>query len=359
MDLQSRKSLKIMSCYLPFKVNNPYAENVRRLLEEQGIGVCSIRDCLRSPGLFRRTRVFNFNWFDSTSGMGEYLKKAALLLLLKVCGKRIIYTLHNRRPHNDGGNPWSERMMRRLACSADAIVGLCGETEAVLRELAPKSVRKLTVIPHPNYIGNYRDVPAHPLRERYGLPEERPVFLFNGFISPYKNLEMLIDLFHGPELGEAFLLIAGRPASEDYLREMLARIANAKNIVCDFRYIPDEEIPSFYQTADLVVLPFHKESSLNYGAVYLSFSLKRTVICPEIGTIRELRGEDFVYRYDYHTEEEHRAQLAGALKRALEDWRKEPESLLHKGREAYDYVSRTHTDEVIGRMYGTLYRKLL
>ena len=155
------------------------------------------------------------------------------------------------------------------------------------------------------------------------------------------------------------LLIAGRPCSDSYKEQLIERIGGSEKIGFDFRFIPDEDIPDYYNSADIVVMPYHKDSSLNSGVVYLSFSLKRTVICPRIGTIKALQDHSFVYEYDYNSEQEHCINLKESILCACNDYLCESDSLKKKGEDAYEYVSKIHSDRKIKKMYYDLYSELI
>ena len=349
----------IITSYIPNAVNNPYALNVRRIIQQQGYLTVPIKKCLTNPRVFCKCRIFNFNWYDKAASFSEYIRKKLLITMLSLSGKKIVYTLHNKQPHNQLNSKYSLRIMRYMCKKADAIVGLCPDTKQVLSDLDPMSIQKLHIIPHPNYVGNYDLTKGESLRAEYGISDADMVFLFLGFISPYKNVELLIDTFKKIKNRNVKLLIAGNPSSISYKDQLIERMSGSSNIICDFRYIPDDEIEKFYNTADIVVLPYHKTSSLNSGAVYLSFSLQKTVICPDIGTINALEDHTFVYDYKYEDESEHSKRLEEVIFQVCADYEECPEIIRKKGMQAYDYVSRKHSDEEIGALYRELYRGLV
>lgn len=349
----------MITCYVPFVVNNPYALNVRRLLNERGMETLPIKKVMANPALFVKCKVFNFNWFEKVDTKKEYYFKCALLAALKLCGKKVIYTLHNKQPHDANSDDLSLKMMSVLAKKSDIILGMCPETVEVVNKIAPNCVVKLRHVLHPNYIYNYPTTKLVHYREKFGITDEDMVFLFLGFVSPYKNIELLIDTFKGINNSRIKLIIAGNPCSQEYEDDLIKRIGTATNIHYDFRYIPDEEVPCYYNTCDIVILPYHKESSLNSGAVYLSFSLRKTVICPNIGTISALTDKDFVYDYDYVSEEEHPFQLKEAIERACGDFERDNKLIRSKGEAAYEYVKKVHSDKKIADMYEEIYMNLI
>lgn len=350
---------EIFACYSPYRVNNPYADNVMRLLDLKGIRTIPIKNCLTSFSNYRKCKIYNFNWFEKAENKKQYIFKCLLLSLLHMTGRKIIYTVHNKQPHNIGNSSLSLKMMKKLSDKADVIIGLCPDTQEVLSAINPQAKDKLRVVLHPNYISNYDLNNKENYKNKFGFADDDTVFLFIGAVSKYKNIEYIIDAFKRIDNPKIKMLIAGRPSSEEYSKSLKERIGDNKNIVCDFRYVPDEEMMAYYNTADLVVLPYSKESSLNSGAVYLSFSLKKTVICPDIGTINALSDSSFVYSYSYEKDEEHFERLCETIGNACKDFEKDPKVFEKYGEKAFEYVSTYHSDEKIAEEYYNIYKGLL
>ena len=364
IDILGEKIVKntkiILSSFVPFKVNNPYSLNVRRIIRAQNVAIYPIKKVLKSPRLFYQTSIYNFNWFDTASSKKVFFLKITLLNILKLFGKKIIYTIHNKYPHNQKNTKYSKLLMKYMVKKSDAIVGLCAETRQVVAELDESSVSKLNIIPHPNYLFNYDISTGRSQRSRLGIKDSDLVILFLGFVSEYKNVDLLIECVQELDNSYVKLLIAGRPSSTEYASYLQDKAGRDPRIVFDFRYVPDEEITSYYATADLIVLPYHKTSSLNSGAVYLSLSLGTTVVCPDIGTVKDINhlGGDFLYDYSYQSESEHKMALMIALRRALADFKKDPTILKRKGLKGKEFVKVNNSDAQIGRLYHGLYSRL-
>ncbi len=349
---------RVDTCYSPYIVNNLYAINVRRLIEQNGYNTYPIKKVFQNPRLFLSCKIFNFNWFEKADNARQFYLKALLLDFLNLTGKKIIYTIHNKKPHNIEKSYWSEKLMKKMCMVSDKIVGLCPDTEEVIEDICPDAVSKLVIIQHPNYISNYANDSRANFRKKYSFKEDDMVFLFMGFVSPYKNLELLIETFKEITNPHIKLLIAGKPCSKEYKEELEKQIGNCENIKVDFRYIPDDEMVCYYNTSNIVILPYHKTSSLNSGAVYLTFSLGKTVICPDIGTINALKDKTFVYEYHYDDEAKHAEMLKKRILDACNDFYKNPKAIYLKGQAAFEYVKKEHSDEEIAKEYKVLYSEL-
>ncbi len=349
--------MAILSVYVPNTVDNPYSYNIRRILKEHGIETIPLKNILRSVNAFRECKIINLNWYENVDSYKQYIIKRILLSFLSKSHIKIIYTLHNKKPHNGKYQNQSKKLMKKLCENSDAIIGLCTNTKEIVEEISEGCSKKVSIIPHPNYIKNYN---VGDKKKNYEIPDDATVFLFFGTISAYKNIEMLIDVFNNENIDEnAYLLIVGGSGDNQYVEDILKRVGNNPRIITDFRYIPDEEISAVYGAADIVILPYSKESSLNSGALYLSFSLAKTVICPDIGSVIDIDDKSFVYHYNYENQEDHYNKLVDLINQVNID-RKEKKSILQeKGARAYKYVLETHSDEIIGASYDELYHRLI
>jgi len=101
------------------------------------------------------------------------------------------------------------------------------------------------------------------LREEFSLPTMGPNLLYVGGIDPRKNVPFLIQAFAElrRQLGGRYpalrLLLAGRYESDRHfprLREEIAKL-DLEAHVSLLGFIPDEQLPRYYQAADLVVFP--------------------------------------------------------------------------------------------------------
>ncbi len=361
---------KLVTAYFPcHNPTNQYTQNVQRLIRMGDMEVVGLRAYVFPLKKFFRTKIFNFNWLEDCFDINaptpfkvklKYLRMSLFLTGLKLLGKKIVWTMHNKVPHEDNfKRKYKIKLMKKLTKCADAIVVHCYESALALRDINPKvNMGKLKLINHPNYIYNYPIVSAENLRDKFSFKSDDKVFMFFGQIRKYKNIELLIKAFNELNLPKAKLLIAGRAQNQEYREELEALIDGNENIVLNSEFIPDEEMLRYYNTADFVVLPYNKESSLNSGAAYLSFSLKKTVVCPKIGTMTQLRDNSFAYSYDYKNEEEHLVQLKNAIDLAYTDAELNADSVRLKGEAAYNYMLTEHSDDKISEDYKKLYYKI-
>jgi len=347
-----------VSVFTPFDVyNNKYIDNTKLLIRKNGIKLISIRKCL-NPVKFFHCNSVNFNWFEKANTRIELFIKSCIILLFSIFRKRIIYTIHNRQPHNTNKTLYSYKLMRLLINKADVIVGLCDETKNIVESIRPECLNKVTIVPMPNYISNYTSSKhSNYSKSTFGIEfGEKLIFTYFGNISPYKNIELLIEAFVESDI-DAYLLIVGEPYSKEYEDMLYKKILNCgnNNIVPFLSYIPDDEVRSIFGISDILVFPYDKRSSLNSSALILSYSMKRTAIIPRIGTVKSQKSDDFIYCYEYENYDKHKEMLKISMQTAYNDWLCDPTILAEKGKQAYEYVNRYHSDQLIMDVYKTIY----
>ena len=267
--------------------------------------------------LGRQPDVLHIHWpdyFFSAPGLVKAVAKS--LLLMGVVGTarrrraRVIWTIHNLRPHEEWHPRWEARMWRWFVARVDGYIALTAGGQAAALERFPALCgRPGFVIPH----GHYRDeYPAEVGREEarlaLDLPAEAKVVAFFGAIRPYKNVPRLIEAFReaaGMALaeespGEAWrLLVAGKPATAELTAAVRAAAAGDARIRLDLAFVPTARVQLSLRAADLIVFPFAE--ILNSGSVLLALSFERPILVPGRGSMAEMRqavGAEWVRTYE-------------------------------------------------------------
>ncbi len=140
-----------------------------------------------------------------------------------------------------------------------------------------KMNNKCYIIPHGDYsfFLKYR---------KDGIDEEENSILFFGRIEEYKGLEYLIKAvsYISIDYPEIKLIIAG---SGDFCKYKIM-ILNDNNYEVHNRFISDEEIPSFFQRAKIVVLPYLEGTQT--GIIPIAYAFKKPVVVTDVGSIPEV-----------------------------------------------------------------------
>ena len=308
-----------------------------------------------------KAQIYHFNWIEGSTKNKylsiklDYLKKYKFINILKLLNKKIIWTVHNNFPHEVKSKKDAIKFMKFMAKKSDKIHILCTKTleEKYLMEYQ----NKIVYIPHGDYIGNYegKDIDIF---KKYNISNNKKILLFVGQVRKYKNIELLIKAFKNSELeeNEYVLLICGK-CSDNLYKEELTKIANNVNIYFDFNFIKDNEIGSYLKKSEAIIVPYNKESSLNSGTLWMCMSYSKTMILPLIGCVKDIKNyKDILYTYDYKNEVEHYSALLECLKRIKQDVNKDKDILNKKGKEAYEFILKNQTWEILREKWIDLYK---
>lgn len=339
---------------------NKYLDILVGALRNEGVEVISKRDCLFSIKNFRAAKIIHLNWFEDLIGNNRYsrsfdfLQKVFLLLLFRVFNKKIIWTMHNRESHKGGLKLLRNILRDMIFIFSSDIVIHCQESRRIIESKNMKWARKTFYVPHPNYIDEYGPVIKGIDSDVTGKGNETLNLLFLGAIKPYKNIELLLQLVREHPF-DVELVIAGNPSSSEYREEIIRLAGDIGNVKLLLDFVPDEQIPLLIGNCDLMVIPLDLKSSLNSGSVILSFSYARSVICPDIGTVKDIQEKDSMFIYNYQKDEDHFQSLKTKVEEAILLKQKDKDSLKKCGERMYRYVSKHNRKEDVGKLLYEVY----
>lgn len=308
------------------------------------------------------------NWFENIDGGAAYMpilryfRRQLQLSRMKRAGLKLIFCKHNRFPHNPKYPLLSKKLYKRICDLADVIVAFNDDAEQDLLQVFPGSRygEKITVIPPVNYIGVY---PENPQSAIYRLREKHAGQMCIGYIGriqPYKNVELILQAAKEmqAEMPDAYFLIAGEPYSEEYGQKLKAMAQGLKNVETLFERVADEDMAPLMEVSDILVMPYDKRSASNSGAGRLAFSYGRTVVSPDISSMNML-PEELIYKYHYDTDAEHPALFIGKIREAYQAWKKQPDSLMDKGKYLKTIMERDYSEQAIEQKYRDMFKHLL
>ena len=266
---------------------------------------------------------------ESTASFRQLIRFVGKLLLAKILGYRIIWTAHNLYPH-ERLKPHIIGYFVHLAVAllSKAIIVHCVRAkEAIKQEYLRR--RNVIVVPHPNYIDIYPNTMSREIvRDFLGLSSQDCVFLFLGAIREYKGIRRLISEFQKLEGQDLHLLIVGKPWNENLKLELISMAKPDNRIQIHPHFIKDEDLQTYFNSADAVVLPF--EDIFSSGSAMLSMSFKRPVIAPSIGCLPDLINDRIGILYDQSDQDGLRKALIKA--QSLD--------LMQMGEDAYKFVEQ-------------------
>lgn len=278
---------------------NPYVQLLAEGLRQSDLRLdVRVDDHFSAGWVWRQRRaadVLHLHWlelFYTYPSLGRSLKRWVSvmlgLLLARLCGLRLVYTLHNLEQH-EGRRPrlarWGHRVLLRLA---HAVHVHDAETAATLARDWGRA-RGVHVIAHGSYVGAYPNTLSRgQARERLGLDASAFVYLSLGRVRPYKGLEELLQAFRQLPDGDAVLYVAGEVQDPGYERELEALAQGDARVRLALQFVPDEALQLYLNACDVAVLPYRHVTTS--GAAILAFSFAVPVVAPRLGCFVDLVG---------------------------------------------------------------------
>lgn len=336
----------------------------RKYLSENGYQVYKLSTAIKH--FFKGFRIANLNFYESMYSDNyficiiQYAIKVSVLYAMKICNVRIIYTMHNKVGHDSKYFNIEKKLMKKLCILSDSIVILCSESKETIKEICGNDYyqieKKITKIP----LISYED--AYPIRnvdikEKYGLDKNKMIISFIGAVRKYKNIELIIECAK-KMVGEDVEFVIAGAGSEQYIQDLSNKIKGLSNIKLLKRFISDDEMADFANAVDVFILPYDITSSLNSGTCMYAFSFGRNVICPRIGTIKELDNQ-VCYSYVYSSEEEHMKELLCKCYEAYYEWKNNKEVFIQKQEILRTEVRKNNSYNIISNKYKELYERVL
>ncbi|MBX2887947.1 MAG: glycosyltransferase [Ferruginibacter sp.] len=188
---------------------------------------------------------------------------------------------HEKRP----GDKWFTRYFIK---PVDTFITM---SEKVMSDLRKFSQKPAQVISHPLY-DNFGDIISQKdARQFLGIPEEKKIILFFGFIRAYKGLDMLLEAMH--LLKEKYanqpnempqLLIAGEfYENRERYDELIKKFQLTDSLILHTDFIPDSEVKFYLCAADVVAQPYHRATQS--GVTPLAYYFEVPMVVTPVGNL--------------------------------------------------------------------------
>lgn len=280
---------------------------------------------------------------QSMAGLGPILfRRAAIRGWVYVCHSPAHEEYATRT--KPGAGPfararWAANVQVRLWCER-IVMRRCARI-VVLSEFMQQRVRRLHGIDEermrviPGGVDGERFRPPDDraaVRDRLNLPQQRVILLTVRNLVPRMGLDNLLRALAGlgQERQDLLLLIGGEGPLRDSLRRLIDELGLAQSVRL-LGFVPEQDLPRYYQAADLVVMPTHELEG--FGLVTIeALACGTPVLGTPVGAIPEILA-----RVDSRLVAEGRdgPALTAALRRTLTRFRDQPgerERLSRRGR---------------------------
>jgi|GEM_PF-112035 len=123
-------------------------------------------------------------------------------------------------------------------------------------------------------------------RAGHPLEHNTPVVLMFGLMRPYKGIDILLEAWRGVDgqapIEDAQLWLVGMPKMD--ISPLQAKAP--PNVRFESRFIPDSELPTYFERADLVVLPYLQADQS--GVLFCALAFGKPLLLSDVGGFPEL-----------------------------------------------------------------------
>jgi glycosyltransferase involved in cell wall biosynthesis len=227
----------------------------------------------------------------------------------------VMYLIHNVLPHEQ--KVWDSSLTKLALSQGDIHLAQTEQEGQKLKALIPAS--NLVISSHPVYeMFVNSKIPKPDAKKELGISPEQYVLLFFGIVRPYKGLETLLHAMADLSSKgiKPILVVAGEFwQDKSTLLRLIERLKLTEHVFFEDRYIPDQELPTYFSAADIFVAPYKKGTQS--GAVKLALGFNLPIILSETiadNTILALTNYPV-----YITPPENPTELAQSIETAIEN----------------------------------------
>ena len=263
--------------------------------------------------------VLHYHWLECTDikSLAGMAYKLICIFLFKATGGHLVWTVHNKMPHDTSFRQLNYRIQSWMASRADIIHVHCKSAVDDISRFYNQPKDKFRVVEHPAFPSKTikRENALLKLNSERGLSLKTSdtIFLMFGNISAYKQIDDVCRIFMGLPSHKKLLIVG--PVKKGQMSHFYAikKIADGSdNIFVVPHFIPEKMVPHYMNAADCAV--FNYRQILTSGGVELARSYSRPTLAPGRGCISEL-NEKNVTLFDSR---EHLKQLLESFERQSE-----------------------------------------
>lgn len=213
--------------------------------------------------------------------------------IARVCrrkGIRVVSILDNVIPHEP--HFWDKWLIRYFIGSVDRFVAMSASVQRDCRRFLPASRQNdVDLTPHPLYDNFGQAIDKQTAREHLGLPQDKTILLFFGFIRDYKGLDLLMKAYAGIQHSaishQPLLVVAGEfyNNGEQY-KALEKELGLEGRIEWRTSFIADEEVRYYFCSADMIVQPY--KTATQSGVTQIAYHFERPMLVTDVGGLAEI-----------------------------------------------------------------------
>lgn len=201
-------------------------------------------------------------------------------------GIRVVSILDNVIPHEP--HFWDKWLIRYFIRSVDSFIAMSESVREDCLKFLPASRHDVvTLSPHPLYDNFGEAVTKTDARSFLGLPQDKTILLFFGFIRDYKGLDLLMKAYKKAYTKDLLLVVAGEfyNNAQQY-SELEKELGLEGTIVWRTDFIPDDKVRYYFSAADLIVQPY--KTATQSGVTQIAYHFERPMLVTRVGGLAEI-----------------------------------------------------------------------
>lgn len=251
--------------------------------------------------------ILHYHWleFQDMKSLLGMPWKLACIMLFKLFGGKIVWTVHNLEPHDRKFLSLHVRIHRWMAGISDKIHIHAESIANLIRDKFDADVKKFCLHPHPSFPAQRidRQESINYLNSNFGcqLDATRPIALIWGNISLYKNIEYLLDLITDQNL-DLQVIIAGsiKKGQQKLAERIVLKCEKESDFYCNPSFIEEKDIPFFFGATNFCLFNFSQ--ILTSGSVEMALSFNKDIIAPRTGSLTELSNSSNAFLFSNEKE---------------------------------------------------------
>jgi beta-1,4-mannosyltransferase len=277
-----------------------HLESLYKILTKSGYEVSpfSIKQAIR----FKRRAIWHIHWIDvfhtgkvRSTGMKNHYAIISCtrfmyfllqVLICKLCGVKILWTIHNVASHERPFNLFEKAVTKLLLVFSDRVTTLNNHIKDKIKEYYGFS--DIFLMRQGLYEGCYANtVTRKEARHRLGLGDKDFVLVFLGVVEEYKGIDVAMEAMDEVSDDSVKLVVAGRLDRNSMYGSRVYELAMSnKNIMLFDKFIPDDEVQVYFNAADYTIYPYRRIG--NSGPLYLTLAFGVPTIIRGAGGISEI-----------------------------------------------------------------------
>lgn len=243
--------------------------------------------------LFSKHVILHYHWLECTDvkSLAGMTYKLICIFLFKATGGHLVWTVHNKMPHDKTFRQLNYRIQSWMASRADIIHVHCKSAINEISRFYDQPTTKFRVVEHPTFPSKKikRDDARLKLNSErnLSLKTSDTIFLMFGNISSYKRIDDVCRTFTNLPSHKKLLIVGPVKKGQMSHFNSIKKLANDRNnILLIPHFISEKMVPYYMNAADCAV--FNYRQILTSGGVELARSYNRPILAPGMGCLNEL-----------------------------------------------------------------------